>query len=285
MRIPDLRVTACRPSLAVLAMALVCIGCTAPTAQESQAPSDTPAVTASASASATATPTPSATSEPSATLAPSPTSSPTADHYSAGDVLAVTGDGLAVREGPGTAYTMLGAARSDNSGTEVLGSPYRLAAGEQLVVGQGPLTIDGRDWYGVAHSDDAIHWTPPDEPEAGIQGWIAANDGAAHFVRLVAEGSDPCCFMESGVGSATTAAIPTLPVGAPGAIRGFTLMIGHTDPAGSCHVRVTDDTDQVLLDQTVVGWGNPGAWWPGDGDQLVIDTECSWSLRVGNFVA
>ena len=282
MRIPELRVNAGRRSPLVLAAALVCIGCAAPAAQESQAPSNIPARTPSASASATTTPTPSATSEPSAT--PSPTSSPTADHYSAGDVLAVTGDGLAVREGPATAYTVLAATRWDDSGSEVLGSPYRLVAGEQLVVGQGPLTIDGRDWYAVAHSDDSIQWTAIDEPESGIYGWIAANEGEADFVRLVAEGSDPCCFVQSGVGSATTAVVPALPVGVPGAIRGFTLTIGHSDPAGSCHVRVTDDADQVLLDQTIVGWSNPGAWWPGDGDQLIIETECSWSLRVGNFV-
>jgi len=44
-------------------------------------------------------------------------------------------------------------------------------------------------------------------------------------------------------------------------------------------VRVTDDNDQVLLDETIVGWSNPSAWWPGDGDRLVIDTTCSRSLR------
>ncbi len=51
LRMWELRVTAHRRSLAVLATALVCIGCTAPAAQVSQAPSDT-AATASPSASA-----------------------------------------------------------------------------------------------------------------------------------------------------------------------------------------------------------------------------------------
>ena len=65
-----------------------------------------------------------------------------------------------------------------------------------------------------------------------------------------------------------------------GGMRGITLTIGHPDPAGSCDVRVTDDVGEILLDDTIVGWGNPGAWWPGEGGHLTIDTECSWSLRV-----
>ena len=280
MRIPELRVTARRRGLLVLATALVCVGCMAPAAQESQAPSDIPAVTASASASATAKPTPSATSESSAALAPSPTSSQTtAQHYSEGDTVAVTGDGLAVRQGPSTAYGLLAARR----GVEVLSSPYRLTSGEQLIVRAGPLAIDGRDWYSVAHSDEAIQWTDPDRPDVGFSGWIAANDGATELIRFVAAASDPCCFIESGVGPATTAEVPTLP-SAPGAVRGFVLTVGQADPAGSCHVRVIDDTDQVLLEETIVGWLNPLALWPGDADRLTIETECSWSLRVGNFV-
>lgn len=195
--------------------------------------------------------------------------------------MAVTGDGLAVREGPGTAYTLLDAARWDDSGTEVLGSPYRLVAGEQLVIGQGPLAIDGRDWYSVRHTDDEIRWTPPGDPGSGIHGWIATNDEAAEFVRLVVEASDPCCFVESGVGPSTTATVPTLPVPPSGGMRGFTLTVGHVDPAAACHVLVTDHTGEVLLDDTIVGWGNPGAWWPGEGGRLVIETECAWSLNVG----
>jgi hypothetical protein len=60
----------------------------------------------------------------------------------------------------------------------------------------------------------------------------------------------------------------------------FTRRVAPTAPSVGCRVQPTC----VSLDQTVVGWGNPGAWWPGDGDHLIIETECSWSLRVGNFV-
>lgn len=76
MRIPDFRVTAFRRSLAIFATALICIGCSAPTAQETHAQSDAAATTASAEPTLTAEPsaapvaTLSPTPEPSATLMP-----------------------------------------------------------------------------------------------------------------------------------------------------------------------------------------------------------------------
>jgi hypothetical protein len=253
------------------------------TAHSSDQPGEhgTPDVTASQTAQPrTASPSASSASN----LEASPTSRPRAERYRLDDIVAVTVDGLAVRQGPGTGYTMLAAARWGGDGIQVLGSPYRLAAGEELIVGQGPLAIDGRDWYAVRHTDEEIQWTPPGDPESAIHGWIATIDGAEEFVRLVAEASEPCCFYESGVGPATTAEVATLPAGPPGASRGFVITLGHAEPVGSCHIRVIDESDQVLLDETVVGWGNPGAWWPGEGDRLVIETDCSWSLRVGNFL-
>jgi hypothetical protein len=73
---PELRITDRRRRLAALATALVCIGCTAPAAQQSQVPSGTVAVTGSAHPSASSSPTPvpptpSATSEPTGTPAAS----------------------------------------------------------------------------------------------------------------------------------------------------------------------------------------------------------------------
>jgi hypothetical protein len=195
----------------------------------------------------------------------------------------VTGDGLAVRQGPGTAYTLLAAARWDDDGVEVLGSPYRLSVGDELVIGQGPLAIDGRDWYGVMNSDRAINWTLPGDPEFGVPGWVAANDGAAAFVRLVTQASDSCCFSNSGIGPATTGEVPAPPT-PQGGSRGVEITVGHADPAESCHVRVADETGHVLVEETIVGWGNASGWWPGEGSRLLIETECSWSLRVGYWV-
>ena len=135
----------------------------------------------------------------------------------------------------------------------------------------------------MRHTDDTIQWTRPGGPDAGIHGWIAASDSSAAFVQLVEPSSDECCFNAAGVGPDETSEIPDLPV-CPGCGPGFILTVGHSDPAGSCDVRVADHTGAVLLDDTIVGWGNPGAGWSGeDGTKLQIVTECAWHLRVGNF--
>ena len=110
MRIPELRVTTSRRSLPLLATTLVCIGCTAPAAQESQAPSDTPVVTASASATATAMPTPSATSEPSPTPAPTLAFEPPDGILPPNSIVAVVVDELQLRAGPGLAAAVTGLA-------------------------------------------------------------------------------------------------------------------------------------------------------------------------------
>ena len=110
MLFPELRVTARRRGLLVLATALVSIGCAAPGTQESQAPSDTPAATASASASATAAPTPSATSEPSATPAPLLAFELPDDILPPNSIVVVVVDELQLRAGPGLAAAVTGLA-------------------------------------------------------------------------------------------------------------------------------------------------------------------------------
>ena len=211
---------------------------------------------------------------------PSATIPETQDEYAYGDVVVVTGDGLAVRQGPSTQYPLLSAVR----GGEVLGSPYRLSAGEELILGPGPLIVDGKAWYSVRHADDEILWTRSDEPRYGIVGWIAANDGISEFVRLVEASSDERQFFATGVGPSETSEIPELP-GCPGCAPGFVLTVGNSDPDSSCDLRVLDNTGAVLLDAVRAGWGNEGAWWPGEpGTKLRIETQCAWHLRVGNYV-
>jgi hypothetical protein len=198
--------------------------------------------------------------------------------YSGGDLVAVIGDGLAVREGPSTAYPLVAAERWGEGGDELIGSPYRLSAGEELVIGAGPLAVDGRDWYTVSHTDAELQWIRPGESGIGTYGWIAANDSETEFIRLVVAASD-AGVRASGVGPATTSQIP--PLLGPGE-RGFHVWIAHQDPAGACDLTVTDNTGAVLLETSLIGWsrGYLGDNWPGDADRLHIDTDCSWSLLV-----
>jgi len=185
MRMPELRVTPRRPSLALLATALVCIACTAPAAQESQAPSDTAATTASASASATAIPTPSATSEPSATPAPTPAFETPDDILPPNSIVAVIVDELQLRGGPGLSHAVVGTA----------------SAGERFFVFDvfGPVVADGLDWYRLTTAGDSVLWAasgsgadrflevvPPDCP--------AAEPDLATLINMLNEWDRLACF-------------------------------------------------------------------------------------------
>jgi len=124
LRIPELRATASCRSLAVLAVALVCIGCTAP-ALESEAPSGSTGAT------------PSATAIP---ATPAPTSSPTSEP----SLAVVVVDGLNLREGPGMDQPI----QTVGPGIPTSGEPIRLSANERVWV------IDAREvaaetWYHV----------------------------------------------------------------------------------------------------------------------------------------
>lgn len=162
MRIPELRVTAYR--LAVLATALVCIGCTTPGTQESQALSDPPSATASASASATATSTPADTSEPSATPAPTLAFEPPEGLLPPNSIVVAVVDQLQLRDGPGLDADVTGLA----------------LAGEQFMVSGwfGPVVRDGLDWYRL-------------RPAVGgdLDAWAAAGSGADRYLEVV----EPSC--------------------------------------------------------------------------------------------
>ena len=160
VRIPELRVTAHRSSLAALVTALVCLGCTAPAAQESHVPSETPTATASPSASATVTPTPSATSEPSATQAPAFAFEPPDGMLPPDSIVVVVVDALQLRAEPGLAAA--------ETGLAFAGDQFRVAGWF------GPVVRDGLDWYrlGPAIGGD-------------LDAWAASGSGAGSFLEVV----------------------------------------------------------------------------------------------------
>lgn len=160
MRIPELRVTAYRRSLAILATALVFVGCAAPATQESQSASDTAAVTASASPSPSAAPTSSASSEPVATPTLDLAFQPPDGILPPNSIVVVVVDQLQLRTEPGLAASV--------QGTALRGERFSVARGD------GPVTRDGLDWYrlGPATVGD-------------LDAWAAAESGADRYLEVV----------------------------------------------------------------------------------------------------
>jgi hypothetical protein len=160
MRTPELRVTASPRSMALLATAIVCIGCTAPAAQESQSPSETAASTSTSMPSARATPSegPSASPTAGSTDTPAPTLAFEAPPgvLPPGSFAVVTGDGLRLRETPTPEGRVITTLRAD----------------DRLEVHIGRWTSsDGTEWYQVAL-------------DGNNQGWAAAEAGDKRFLAL-----------------------------------------------------------------------------------------------------
>jgi hypothetical protein len=161
MRIPELRATARRRSLSVVATALVCIGCAAPAAQESEGPSGSLGEVPTSSA---VSPTP--TSEPSAT--PALAFEAPADVLPPSSVVIVTGDGLRIRERPG------------------LNGPVMATvdAGEALWTSGSATEVDGIRWYLIYFATGYRDW--PTYPEGTQFGWVAAGVDDQRFLELLA---------------------------------------------------------------------------------------------------
>ena len=119
-----------RRSLAVLALALVSVGCTAP---ETQSPD------ASQPASSTTDHGP---SSPSRTAQGTP--SPTPGFGIEGSLNVVTVDGLNFRDGPGTDQPV----QTVGPGLPTSGEPIRLSAGERVWIIDEQV-VDGENWYHV----------------------------------------------------------------------------------------------------------------------------------------
>jgi hypothetical protein len=183
MRIPELRALAGR-RLAVLAVALVCISCTAPAAQESHPPSGTAAATATAGVTPTAAQTPSLTPIAASSASPSVL---TGFQYS--DVLRVEVNGLAVRQAPLLTSPLAQAYRFDGVRNVPLGD-VRLNAGDFVSVHLGPLPVGDTVWYLVRPAEDArlgystVAWDAGSGVGPGDPGWVAASVGLNQYLTL-----------------------------------------------------------------------------------------------------
>jgi hypothetical protein len=143
--------------------------------------------------SATAAPSPTATS-PAATQPP-PSAEPSRPEASAGafrfgDVLALTVDGLAVREGPSVdsprlhGYQVVGVSTATDLGE------VRLGLGDFVSVEIGPLPVGDMTWYLVRPAQggelgfSTVSWRPAGVDGGSSPGWIASATGERQHAAL-----------------------------------------------------------------------------------------------------
>jgi hypothetical protein len=173
VRIPELRATAHRRCLGVLATALFIAGCAAPAAQVSQVPLASEPATPSASAPS---PTPTPTSEPSPTPVPTLAFDAPAGVLPPRSLAVVAVDGLRIREQASlTGHVVASAGAGD--------VVYRAFA--------GPVVADGVDWYEVVFLAGYRDWPVFPTPVPGasgipglVHGWAAIGSGEARYLEL-----------------------------------------------------------------------------------------------------
>jgi hypothetical protein len=153
------------------------------------ATSDTPAPSPSPSASVE----PDATDEPSPSATTEPSGSPAAAQP--GDVLVSVTDNLVVRAEPGL----------DSEIYEV-----QLQPGDLLLVNDGPVSVDGFDWYQGRVLDSSA-------PDGTRTGWVAAadRDGTPWLASVPPEGDGWRLLGQTAAGEAFTVGVATSADGLP----------------------------------------------------------------------
>jgi hypothetical protein len=171
---------------------LVLAGCGA----QSQVPSASSIATASASV------------VPTASIGPSSEPDIAAPSIEVGDYLEVTGNGLAVRSGPGTDHPLVSEfllGRTEPLETILLRAEVRLPAGHVVQANLGPLIVDDLVWFAVynvpqagqADDETPIWRTVAPVPYSEIDfelTWIAVAEAGVTFVRVTERPACSPCF-------------------------------------------------------------------------------------------
>ena len=241
------------------------------------------ALTLILAACGTEAPRPSASPTPAPpTPVASPTSTPTVasgSGFARDTVVTVLRDGLTLRDGPGTAYEPVGARALVGTGVGSAGAPYVLAVGERLLIQEGPLYVEGTDWYSVRAAD-----MPEMEDMIFTEGWVPAGDGEGEYLEPIPGPARSCCFWAAGVGSGVTVAVPPPTACSPSECgRVIAWVAGLSEPADTCPLRITQAlTGAVIAEELISGWARGGTWWlEQEGAGVVVETECSWSVHIG----
>ena len=221
-----------------------------------------------------------------------------------GDYLEVTGNGLAVRSGPGIEHPLVSEfllGRTEPLETTLLRAEVRLPAGYLVRVGLGPLIVDDLTWFAVSNvpqagqapADTPIWRTVAPVPYSEIDfelTWIAAAQAGKTYVRVTERPACSLCFEDSPPPTAAASGVGAGRVG-PWTNRDATWMqFAAAAPLASdvCDFRVTTSSSVVRYDERGVDYFSaliPGVSpfpdAPIDAEVwLDIGGDCAWAVRI-----
>ena len=258
-------------------------------------PSGTPAATSSAA------PTPSA---------PDPSPSPSAaalviPDIVVGEYLEVTGNGLAVRAGPGADHALVSEysiSREDPIEVTKLKDEVRLPAGHVVQARLGPIVVDDTVWWAVDNVPqagqaigDAPVWrsvAPVAYSELDFQlTWIAVAQPGTTLIRTTERPAMECpCYGEPPGPTVVAAGVGEGRVGpwTNRALAFITLAAAAPESGGVCDFRVTVPSGEIMHDQPGADYFSafmPGVTAfgvaPADAEVwLDVTGDCAWAVTV-----
>jgi hypothetical protein len=183
--------------------------------------------------------------------------------------------------GPGPHYDPTGAAVAVvNPDQKVLPEPYRVLAGDRVVVDDGPLRIGDMDWFLVysaeVRGEVSVGATVPTSAS-----WVPARDGEGSLFEPL-DGSTHCLFLAAGGPGRAALEVPPDQCSSGGLCPAGALAWVATAPPGeSCRLVMTDrDSREVVIDADVSDWSTGASWWRDRESRLFVDTDCIWSVRI-----
>ena len=286
---------------AALATALVMVSCSTQDEQTAVSSGERPtAPSASETPEPSVVPTPSQARASAAATTPSLALPP----IHVGDYLEVTGNGLAVRSGPGLQHLpvsefLLG--HTDPIETTLLRSEVRLAAGDVVRVQLGPLVVDDTTWFAVynvpqggqADTDTPLWRTVAPVPYSEIDfklTWMALAQPTATFVDVAERPACSPCFGDAPPPTVAAAGVGEGRVG-PWPNRDaawMTFAAAAPQAGGVCDFRVTTPSGAIMLDEPGVDYFSalipgvsPAPDAPADAEVwLDVGGNCGWAILI-----
>ncbi len=182
--------------------------------------------------------------------------------------------------GPGPHFEATGATTAVIPARTALPEPFRVLAGDRVVVEDGPLRVGEVDWY-LVFSAEVRGEVSVGETVPTSASWVPARDGEGSLFEPL-DGSVACHFLAAGGPGQAALIIPPddCSSGAP-CPGGALAWVATAAPGESCRFVMTDrESGEVVIDADVAEWSSGASWWRDRESRLFVETDCVWSVRT-----
>ena len=186
------------------------------------------------------------------------------------------------RTGPGPDYEPTGAVLGDGLTRTYQPQPYSVSAGDRVVVEHGPLPIGDTDWFLVYSAEDRGEISVPGAIMPTSAAWVPARDGEATLFEPIDRNVANCVFVAAAGPGRSALTVPPDGCSSGGLCRaGALTWVAAAPPGESCRLIMTDsDSQEVVIEADVMEWSSGALWSHGGETRLIVDTDCTWSLRT-----